>query len=250
MKKISLKIKNSKLYFYDKTFNKNNDFLISTNTKQLDYHCLIFLDSRGYSLKSKKNLIDFFKKKFKKKKYLIISRPLEMTTWASLINFLKLNQNIKYRYLITNMGFNDFTPKKKKFALNVKKQASLFLEKKTKLEYLEKYTDKKNIKINLYNVNFGKDFIDNLNSNLPSKKLILINTPPLKEKITFTTRPRPNSFFKMNKATIKFNKKIKTLSTINFLTFDNFDTYDGVHYTNFGYTKIFKAINRLIFLKK
>ena len=54
----------------------------------------------------------------------------------------------------------------------------------------------------------------------------------------------------MNKATIKFNKKIKTLSTINFFTFDNFDTYDGVHYTNFGYTKIFKAINKLLFLKK
>ena len=95
MKKISLKIKNSKLYFYDKTFNKNNDFLISTNTKLREYYCLIFLDSRGFSLKSKKNFLDFFKKKFKKKKYLIISRPLEMTTWASLINFLKLNQNIK-----------------------------------------------------------------------------------------------------------------------------------------------------------
>ncbi len=37
-----------------------------------------------------------------------------MTTWATLINFLKLNQNIKFKYLITNMGFNDFTPKKKK----------------------------------------------------------------------------------------------------------------------------------------
>ena len=34
----------------------------------------------------------------------------------------------------------------------------------------------------------------------------------------------------MNKATIKFNKKIKTLSTINFLTFDNFDTYDSALY--------------------
>ena len=120
MKKISLKIKNSKLYFYDKTFNKNNDFLISTNTKQINYHCLIFLDSRGFSLKSKKNLIDFLKKNLKKK-YLIISRPLEMTTWASLINFLKLNQNIKYRYLITNMGFNDFTPKKKKICTQCQK---------------------------------------------------------------------------------------------------------------------------------
>ena len=72
--------------------------------------------------------------------------------------------------------------KKKKFVLNVRKQTSLFMGKKTKIEYLEKYTDKKNKKINLYNVNFGKDFIDNLNSNLPSKKLILINTPPLKKK--------------------------------------------------------------------
>jgi hypothetical protein len=211
---------------------------------------LIFLDSRGYSLESEKNLITFFQKKFKKKKYLIISRPLEMTTWATLINFLKLNQKIKYKYLITNMGFNDFTPKKKKFALNVQKQAMLFLEKKMKIEYLEKYTDKKNIKINLYNVNFGESFVNNLNSQLPSKKLILMNTPPLKKKITFTTRARPNSFFKMINTTIKFNKKIKTLSTINFLTFDKSDTYDGVHYTNFGYAKIFKALNKLIFLKK
>jgi len=114
MRKISLKIKNSNLYFYNESFNKNNDFMISTNTNNKNYHVLIFLDSRGFSLKSKKNLIIFFKKKFKKKKYLIISRPLEMTTWASLINFLKLNQKITYKYLITNMGFNDFTPKKKK----------------------------------------------------------------------------------------------------------------------------------------
>ena len=91
MKKISLKIKNSNLYFYDNSFNQNNDFLISTNTKNQNYHVLIFLDSRGFSLNSEKNLIAFFKKKFKKKKYLIISRPLEMTTWCSLINFLKLN---------------------------------------------------------------------------------------------------------------------------------------------------------------
>ena len=250
MKKISLKIKNLNLYFYDESFNQNNDFLTSTNTKSQNYHVLIFLDSRGFSLKSKKNLIAFFKKKFKKKKYLIISRPLEMTTWASLINFLKLNKKITYKYLITNMGFNDFTPKKRKLALNVQKQTRLLLKKRTKIEYLEKYTDKKNIKINLYNVNFNKNFVNILNSQLPSKKLVLINTPPLKKKIIFTTRVRPNSFFKMIKATIKFNKKIKTLSTINFLTFNNNDTYDGVHYTNDGYTKIFKALNKLIFLNK
>jgi len=250
MRKISLKIKNSNLYFYDESFNKNNDFMISTNTKNKNYHVLIFLDSRGFSLKSKKNLITFFKKKFKKEKYLIISRPLEMTTWASLINFLKLNQRITYKYLITNMGFNYFTPKKKKLALNVLKQANLFLDKKAKIEYLEKYFDKKNIKINLYNVNYGKNFVNNLNYQLPNEKLILINTPPLEKKITFTTRARPNSFFKMNTASIKFNKKIKALSTINFLNFGNKDTYDGVHYTYFGYTKVFKAINKLIFLKK
>ena len=250
MRKISLKIKNSNLYFYNESFNKNNDFMISTNTNNKNYHVLIFLDSRGFSLKSKKNLITFFKKKFKKKKYLIISRPLEMTTWASLINFLKLNQKITYKYLITNMGFNDFTPKKKKLALNVLKQANLLLDKKAKIEYLEKYIDKKNIKINLYNVNYSKNLVNNLNHQLPNEKLILINTPSLEKKITFTTRARPNSFFKMNTTTIKFNKKIKTLSTINFLNFGNKDTYDGVHYTNFGYTKIFKAINKLIFIKK
>ena len=91
MKKISFKIKNFNLYFYDESFNPNSDFLISVNTRNQNYHVLIFLDSRGVSLKSEKNLIAFFKKKFKKKRYLIISRPLEMTTWASLINFLKLN---------------------------------------------------------------------------------------------------------------------------------------------------------------
>jgi hypothetical protein len=250
MKKISFKIKNFNLHFYDESFNQNSDFLISVNTRNQNYHVLIFLDSRGVSLKSENNLIAFFKKKFKKKRYLIISRPLEMTTWASLINFLKLNKKITYKYLITNMGFNDFTPKKRKFALNVKKQTKLFLEKKAKIEYLEKYTDKRDIKINLYNVNFSKNFVKNLNSQLPSKKLILMNTPPLKKKIIFTMRARPNSFFKMIKATIKFNKKIKTLSTINFLTFDNNDTYDGVHYTNGGYTKIFKALNELTFLNK
>lgn len=249
MKIISYKIKNSKIYFYDEKFNSNNDFLVSTNSINHNYHSLIFLDSRGFSLKSEKNLIDFFKKKLNKKKYLIISRPLEMTTWATLINFLKLNQNIKFKYLITNMGFNDFTPKKRGLALNVQKQAAFFLKKKTKIKYLEKYIDKNNVKINLYNINFGKHFIHNLNSHLPCKKMILINTPPLKKGLKFKTRPRPNSFFKMIKFSIKFNKNIKTLTTINFLTFNDHDTYDGVHYTNLGYIKIFKALDKLNFLK-
>ena len=129
MKKISLKIENLNIYFYDKSFNQNRDFLVSTNSKNHNYHTLIFLDSRGFSLKSEKNLITFFKKKFIKKKYLIISRPLEMTTWATLINFLKLNQKIKYRYLITNMGFNDFTPKKKNLLSMFINKLSFFLKK-------------------------------------------------------------------------------------------------------------------------
>jgi len=246
MQKISFKVNSSKLYFYEKSFNTNKDFLIKTNCNSHEYDFLIFLDSRGFSFETKKNLASFFLKKIKKQKILIIIRPLLMTTWGTLNNFLYLNPKIKFKFLITNMGFNDFTPKKKILAKNVLKQSNyLFKNKQLKIKFIEKFTDEKNKEINLYNVNFNKKYLIHLNKQLPNKKLILINTPPLKKNSFFKKRLRPKSFFSMINRSINFNKKIKTLKIINFTSFNEKNTYDGVHYTDNGYKQIFKKLNKI-----
>ena len=250
MKKIYLKIKEKKFYFFGDFFNKKKDFFVRTNSKIKNYYYLIFLDSRGCSYQTKKNLIEFFTKTLRKKKYLLIQRPFDLTTWSSLINFLELNKDINYKYIITNMGLNDFTPKKLSLVKNALKQTNYsFRSKYTKIKYLEKFYDKKKKLINLYNLDYGNTYSKFINRYFLKKKLILINTPPLKKNIIFPKRPRPSTFIKMIKKTIEFNNQIKTFKTINFKFFTQRETYDGVHYTNEGYQIIFKSLKKLKIFK-
>lgn len=244
MKKILFKCKNQRLFFYGDKLNKNKDFLVKSHGNKDNYNFLIFLDSRGCSFFTKKNLNNFFIKILKKKNYLIISRPLQMTTWSSLVNFIYLNKHIKFQYLITNMGFNDFTPKKKPLLKNVKNQINFLLKKNFKIVFLERFQKSYNKFIDLYSIRYTYHFFNYLKKYLPLKKLILINTPPLKKKIIFKQRKRPDTFFLMIKQTINFNKKIPCLKTINFKNFSNKETYDGVHYTNIGNSKIFNLLKK------
>ena len=246
MKKIYLQIQKKKFCFFGNSFNKRKDFFIITNTASKNYFCLIFLDSRGSSYETKKNLIDFFKKHLKKKNFLIIQRPFELTTWSSLLNFLELNKDISYKYLITNMGFNDFTPKKLSLVKNALQQTNfLFRHKYTKIKFLESFFDQKKKLIKLYNIDYSKIYSKFISDYFYKKKIILINTPLLKKNTFFTKRPRPKTFIKMIQKTVEFNNKISTIKTLNFRYFSKKETYDGVHYTGKVYDKIFEALKKI-----
>lgn len=246
MRKIYLEIKKKKFYFFGNFFNKKKDFCIQTNTATKNYFFLIFLDSRGSSYHTKKNLIKFFKKNLKGKNFLIIQRPFELTTWSSLLNFLELNKDISYKYLITNMGFNDFTPKKLSLVENALQQTNfLFKHKYVKIKFLENFLDKNKKIIKLYNIDYSKNYLKFISDYFIKKRIILINTPLLKKNIVFAKRPRPKTFFKMLKKTIDFNNKIKTFKTLNFRYFSEKETYDGVHYTSKGYDKIFESLKKI-----
>ena len=91
----------------------SNDFL-----NKFDF--LIFVDSRGLSINNNsysytyfRNLIEFLEEN--NISFLAISRPKNLTTFATLCNFLKLNENLHFKKLITNLCFVDCTPKKRKY---------------------------------------------------------------------------------------------------------------------------------------
>jgi len=98
--------------------NGKKDFKILSSSSEIgkEYDVLIFNDSKGVSLQNVKSwpemLIEYFKEKGISS--LFISRPRELTVFFTLINFIKLN-GVQFKYLITNVGFVETTPKKEEF---------------------------------------------------------------------------------------------------------------------------------------
>lgn len=82
-----------------------------------NYDFLLFFDSRAMLINEKDYKNSFFYKLieiFNKKSisYIAISRPKNLTIFATLLNFLELNKGFKFKNLVTNLGFVDYTPKK------------------------------------------------------------------------------------------------------------------------------------------
>lgn len=105
--------------FGEGIINQNKDFkILSSHEDGEDYDLLIFTDSKGTSIGDEvgKEWTTLLIKKLKSKgiSYLFVSRPKEMTVFFTLLNFLELN-NIKFKKLVTNVGFVDTTPKKEEF---------------------------------------------------------------------------------------------------------------------------------------
>ncbi len=102
-----------KLKFVGNKVHTGFDFFLSANSidKNIDY--LIFFDSRGISKGFDKSLVKRILEYIGEKKHIAICRPLNLTTWATLSNFLSINK-IYPKSIVTNMGFVDFISKKKK----------------------------------------------------------------------------------------------------------------------------------------
>ena len=227
-----------------------NEMFISDNfLKKFDF--LIFFDSRGLNINndiyggtSLINLVEFLKNN--NISYLAISRPKNLTTFVTLCNFLKLNENLHFKNLITNLGFVDCTPKKSENINDMLLQISQFSKITNSIVEFEEFelSDGKNeiLKSISYSKEYQNELMQYFNNRF--EKLYFINTPVVSQDIKIE-RHRPKSFFSQLQATnhliselINFDTNKNILIDISKLVY----TYDGVHYTSVGHEKIYKAI--------
>jgi hypothetical protein len=231
------------LAFYGDKLNDKSDFFISANCEPVSADLLVFFDSRGISANFRGSIVEkVINKVSPSEKYLMVSRPLEITTWMTLFNFVKLN-NLCPKKILTNMGFVDFTPKK---ILVIEKSTiqynCFFNEAISKVNFVEKYPATDGSEIDLYMQAYPDVFSDELASFFAGTEFLILNTPILREGYTFE-RPRPLSFFYGVKQGNVFNEKLELTSHIfNFDQFSAKETYDGVHYTASGNDLIFNTI--------
>lgn len=229
--------------------NSRIDYVIKSSVKfGCDYDYLIFFDSRGVSSEYEGSIADLLVRHFERKNisFLLVNRPLEITTWCSLYNFLFTNK-IMFNNLITNMGFVDFTPKKIELSNEVCSQLS-FRMKDVNYEVIfrQKYLLSNGRKESIYTIKYDKIYFEKINSMIKKFDTVLINTPKVKEPIRLN-RDRPKSFFEGLQDTISFNNSLSNASKIlNFSDFTTNETFDGVHYTRVGNQIIFDEVRNVL----
>ncbi len=229
----------------------SNENKIFKSSETLDYDFLLFCDSRGLTIQDNSYKNTYFNKLIeilidKNISYLAISRPKNLTTFVTLYNFLKLNENLKFKNLITNLGFVDCTPKKNANIEDILLQIKQFHNFDGKICEQELYTlNEGSIEI-LKIIEYSKSYIYEMATTLSDsfEKAFFINTP-LVSKDTYIERQRPKSFFSQLNITndlvnyfVNFNTYTNKLIDIQDLA----HTYDGVHYTTEGHKIIFENI--------
>jgi hypothetical protein len=234
------------ILFYGDSLNERHDFKIICNGSIREVQTLFFFDSRGISKQFENSLVEKIVTTYSyNHTILLVSRPLELTTWMTLYNFIRLN-NITSNKIVTNMGFVDFTPKKLSVLQKSINQSKLFFPLDlTNYKFLEKFNTKSEGKVDLFQQIYSERFINCLEDLLKLREVIICNTPMLAPGYIFE-RMRPNSFNDCVKMSNNFNHSLNLKSEI--IDFDNFgasETYDGVHYTDFGNSKIFSKIESI-----
>jgi len=232
---------------------KENFYIVSDYKVYFDY--IVMTDSRG-GMTNNLNFENSFIYKLKflfdtiNKSYLIISRPKNLTVFSTLVNFLKLNSDLKFKHLITNLGFVDCTPKKQENIDDILSQIEQFSN-------INNFTiEHENYKLNsgnteiLKSIDYSKNYIKELNTFLSEKfeKCYFINTPIVSEDIKIE-RKRPKSFFTQLYKTNELLDNIVNLNQKKNILVDIKDfhyTYDGVHYTKEGHEMIFNKIKESI----
>ena len=109
---MSYGINKNKTCIYGDELNKRHDFVVSSKYPGKRIDLLLFFDSRGVSKQYNNSLIHRIISHLPQKmSFLLISRPLEITTWMTLYNFILLNRIVPKK-IITNMGLLISTQKK------------------------------------------------------------------------------------------------------------------------------------------
>ena len=214
------------------------------------YDWLIFLDSRGnqISSQSKDNFITFperISNQSINQSILFVSRPKYLTCFFSLINFLHKNE-IKFKNLLTNVGFVDTTPKKNQTILDILCQASavgVSLEKKFLCTWKLGNGEKTSLNTCYYDdicINYICDVIKTFFFHS-----YFLTTPVISEHKISLCRKRPYSFFMQLQEANTLIKKIAlgTEGSIIDISYHGINTYDGVHYTENDHNLIFEILD-------
>ncbi len=230
------------LLFYGEEINYRHDFFVRANCSLKEINTLFFFDSRGISKDYEHSLIKKIVDEMSFLNYLIIGRPIEITIWMTLYNFIQMN-NLRPKQIITNMGFVDFTPKKESIIKkSIYQYIPFFSNEKKKVDFVEKYKSGNEGIIDLYIQEYPIVFISELISLLHNFNVIVINTPTLIEGYQLE-RKRPSAFFQCIEKSNAFNSAIGSrVKVINFSQFSEKETYDGVHYTESGNILIFSEL--------
>jgi len=231
----------------ENSFSEESKCYISNSyTNSFEY--LLFVDSRGLVINENNfentymyKIMNFFNNS--KISYICISRPKNLTVYASLYNFIQLNPSLSFKNLITNLGFVDCTPKKESNIKDIEEQIDenikIRLGRINQEQYMLNNGEQEMLATISYNSKYIYKIVNLLNSKF--EKLYFINTPKITNDINFE-RKRPNSFFFQLEKTNNLiesiieniNKPVKLINIKSMVS-----TYDGVHFNKNGHEKIF-----------
>lgn len=229
--------------FFGDVFNLGQDCYIKANSPLDLVKVVLFFDSRGISAGQwesslLKKLLDYFESS----NYLAIARPLELTTWATLYNFLQLNK-LQPELLITSVGLVDCTPKKLSLCESMISQI-MFTDEKggNEIQELDEWVLSNGAKEKLFTVNYSKSYGLKLKNHFSSLPIVSVKTPIVDSDINIE-RHRPPSFFKQLQKTNEFIDFLDCKS-VETGKFDRTLTYDAVHWTPIGNDLVFEQIIR------
>jgi hypothetical protein len=225
--------------FIGSSLHAGHDRLICANCTRGALEVLIFLDSRGIGADFRGSLVDRILTRLNGSRgYLAICRPLELTTWATLFNFLAINA-LKPGQIITNMGFVDFTPKKQAILADAVQQVEARMGVGlARSQFVEEYATADGETLALYSMSYAAGYRQRIETMIADGSAIVLNTPPVSPDIS-VPRKRPRSFFSAVDKGNAFNRSISGATVIDLPVFDESYTYDAVHYTNRGNELIF-----------
>lgn len=219
-----------------------HDFVVRSNTDNAAMEYLLFLDSRGISREFKHSLADKLITRISQlgKTYLLVCRPLELTTWATLIGFLAINELNPVK-IITNMGFVDFTPKKQSILQNAIRQVESAVGLGVAETYFVEAYATEGGAIPLYSMRYGETYRCAIEEIARRHDTVILNTPLTDPGIAIE-RKRPVSFFPALAESNAFNRSIRGARVIDLPDFDESLTYDAVHFTRCGNELIFDRL--------
>ena len=226
--------------FYDESLYTGPDFFIKSSCPLDSVKYCFFFDSRAISGSWERSLLQMLLNHFSGENWLAITRPLNLTIWPTLLNFLYKNK-INPDLLITNVGLVDFTPKKKLFVNNMIGQTKFFCpDYEPKMIPMEEYGLSDGTKERLFTLEYNDVITRKIKNTLSGFPVLTIKSPLVDSKIEIE-RKRPQSFFSQLVVTNNFIDELG-FQTINPGIFDTKLTYDAVHWTRQGNELIFNKI--------
>ncbi len=202
---------------------------------------LLFFDSRGLCVEDgsdqSESHLHLLMEKLKEmqKSFICISRPKNLTTFVTLVNFLMIYSDLNFSHLITNQGFVDCTPKKQENMKDLELQFNQFLPKDYSLIQLGDYKLSNGEIEPLFFYEYGEDLIyfiaDLLEKRFTSS--LFLNTPLIDINEKFA-RVRPPEFYSQLQVTNDLVKqiaaKVKNGEVISLDSIAPVKTFDAVHF--------------------